>query len=96
MGFDGDNETDFTENPDKSGKLFFHLNSTILPESALTVQSAAANIGEEECDRFVNLKCQNFGKKIIPRGKHPGLVVNAENSRFKPWSSDVGSNTRFT
>ncbi len=26
------------------------------------------------------------------QGKPPGLVVNAEDSRSKPWSLDVGSN----
>ena len=63
MGFHGENETDYPEVTDKTGSGYFSVNSTILPETILSVQSAAANIGEEQCDMSVNLKCQNFGKR---------------------------------
>jgi hypothetical protein len=41
------------------------------------------------------LTMENF-LRIISKGKPPGLVVNAEDSRSEPWSSDVGSDPGFT
>ena len=46
-------------------KELFHLNATILPETVLSVQAAAANVAEDNCDMVVDLKCQEFGKKIL-------------------------------
>ena len=63
MGFHGNNQTNYPEVSDKTGDGYFSVNSTILPETIVSVQSAAANIGEEQCDMSVNLKCQNFGKQ---------------------------------
>jgi hypothetical protein len=70
LGFNGDNETDYPEKPVQTGEKpaqtgFFSLNSTVLPETVLFVQSAAANVAEDSCDSSVNLKCQQFGKETF-------------------------------
>ena len=39
--------------------------------------------------------CDLFYLKMTKRGKPPGLVVNVEDSRSKPWSLDVGLNPRI-
>jgi hypothetical protein len=50
------------DTPTSGGSGFFRLNSSIVPETVLFVQSAAANVPADSCDKTVQLKCQKFGE----------------------------------
>ncbi len=61
-----------------------------------TLVSIVRKKGEVDFQRSQPQMCfhekQSAVQGIYLTGKPPGLVVNAEDSRSKPWSLDVGSN----
>ena len=65
LGHLAENETAYREISEKPEAGLFNLNSTILPETILSVQAASSNLDEDNCDMAVDLKCHEFGQYLI-------------------------------